>query len=161
VITETSSNQESDAAVARIESSRSPAPCKTPSQPTNAWQWTDLATEDEVPRYHEVLGRQKVVSTAIILSTYFLVASPRLSSRSLNNSQDHMMIQLRRLTLALAIATCAFPVSPVQAVDVSVPSSPPNTTTAVKGNFLGVSFELSAFDKYCEFDPGYDSVVER
>lgn len=70
------------------------------------------------------------------------------------------MIQLRRLTLALAIATCAFPASPAQAVDVSVPSSPPNTTTAVKGNFLGVSFELSAFDKYCELYPGYYSPVE-
>lgn len=71
------------------------------------------------------------------------------------------MIQLRRLTLALVIATCAFPASPVQAVDVSVPSSPPNTITAVKGNFLGVSFELSAFDKYCEFDPSLYFVVER
>jgi len=72
-----------------------------------------------------------------------------------------MMIQLRRLTLALAIAACAFPASTVQAVDVAVPSSPPNTTAVVKGNFLGVSFELSAFDKYCEFGPGYCSVVER
>ena len=70
------------------------------------------------------------------------------------------MIQLRRLTLALVIATCAFPALPVQAVDVSVPSSPPNTAVAVKGNFLGVSFELSAFDKYCESDPGSYSVVE-
>jgi len=70
------------------------------------------------------------------------------------------MIQLRRLALALAIATCAFPALPIQAVDVSVPSSPPNTTTAVKGNFLGVSFELSAFDKYCESGPSSHSEVE-
>jgi len=59
-----------------------------------------------------------------------------------------------RLTRAIFIATCAFHPILVHAVDVSVPSSPPNDTTVVEGNFLGVSFELSAFDRYCEFDPG-------
>jgi len=56
-----------------------------------------------------------------------------------------------RLSLALAIAACALPAIPVLAVDVSIPASPPNDVRAVKSNFLGVSFELSAFDKYCEF----------
>jgi len=62
-----------------------------------------------------------------------------------------MMIQLR-LIRALVIVTCALPVIPVHATDVTVPPSPPNDTTTVKNNFLGVSFELSAFDKYCESD---------
>jgi hypothetical protein len=63
------------------------------------------------------------------------------------------------LTCALVVIACGFSASPVQGVDVSVPSSPPNNTTVVNGNFLGVSFELSAFDKYCEFDPSSRSVV--
>jgi len=66
-----------------------------------------------------------------------------------------------RLTLALAIATCALPAIPVLAVDVSIPASPPNDVTAVKSNFLGVSFELSAFDKYCKPHPNISrSMVE-
>lgn len=63
------------------------------------------------------------------------------------------------LTCVLVVVACAFSASPVQGVDVSVPSSPPNNTTVVNGNFLGVSFELSAFDKYCEFDSSSRSVV--
>jgi len=59
-----------------------------------------------------------------------------------------------RLTRALFIVACTFPAILVHAVNVSVPSSPPNDTTVVEGNFLGVSFELSAFDRYCEFDSG-------
>ncbi|KAF9648972.1 hypothetical protein BDM02DRAFT_3114692 [Thelephora ganbajun] len=58
-----------------------------------------------------------------------------------------------RLTWTLVIAACALPAIPIQAVDVSVPASPPNDATVVKGNFLGVSFELSAFDKYFGSNP--------
>jgi hypothetical protein len=65
-----------------------------------------------------------------------------------------------QLTWALAIAACALPAIHVQAVEVSVPASPPDNVTVVKGNFLGVSFELSAFDKYCEFHPNYRTMVE-
>ena len=61
----------------------------------------------------------------------------------------------------LAVTTCVLIAIPAQAVDVSVPASPPNGAVVVKSNFLGVSFELSAFDKYCEFRPNSHSVVER
>jgi len=67
-------------------------------------------------------------------------------------TKNSVMVQ-SRLTWALVIAAYALPAIPVQAVDVSVPTSPPNNVTVVKSNFLGVSFELSAFDKYCEFHP--------
>ena len=63
-----------------------------------------------------------------------------------------MMAQLR-LICALAITTCILLAMPAQAVDVSVPASPPSDAAVVKSDFLGVSFELSAFDKYCEFRP--------
>jgi len=65
-----------------------------------------------------------------------------------------------RLTLALAIVVCVLSAIPVLAVDVSIPASPPDDVTAVKGNFLGVSFELSAFDKYCEFHLNSHPMVE-
>jgi len=63
----------------------------------------------------------------------------------------HKVMVQPRLTLALAIAVCVLSAIPTLAVDVSIPASPPDDVIAVKGNFLGVSFELSAFDKYCEF----------
>lgn len=70
------------------------------------------------------------------------------------------MVQLQ-LARALAIAACALPALHAQAVDVSFPSSPPSDTTVVKGNFLGVSFELSVFDKYCELNLNSYSGVQR
>lgn len=63
------------------------------------------------------------------------------------------MIRLR-LARVLVVTACALSALPVQAADVSIPSSPPNNAIPVQGNFLGVSFELSAFDKYCECDLG-------
>lgn len=37
-------------------------------------------------------------------------------------------------------------------ISISVPSSPPSTH-AVQPNFLGISFELSFMDEYCQFLP--------
>ena len=62
------------------------------------------------------------------------------------------MAQLR-LICALAVTTCTLLAIPAQAANVSVPTSPPIDAAVVKSNFLGVGFELSAFDKYCEFRP--------
>ena len=62
------------------------------------------------------------------------------------------MIQLR-LNWALVIAARASSTIPVQTVGVPIPASPPTNAGVVNGNFLGVSFELSAFDKYPDFYP--------
>lgn len=71
-----------------------------------------------------------------------------------------MMAQLPWI-YTLAVTTCALLATPARAVNVSVPASPPNDTVVVKSNFLGVSFELSAFDKYCELRFNSRSVVGR
>ena len=68
------------------------------------------------------------------------------------------MIQLR-LNWALVIAARASSTIPVQTVGVPIPASPPTNAGVVNGNFLGVSFELSAFGKYCEFIPDFYPVL--
>jgi len=71
-----------------------------------------------------------------------------------------MVIQLW-LIRALVIVVSALHAIPVQAVDVLVPASPSNDATTVESNFLGASFELSAFDKYCGFDPNSHLAVRN
>ena len=70
----------------------------------------------------------------------------------MSRTKNSVMVQ-SQFTRALVITACALLAMPVQAVNVYIPASPPNNVTVIKGNFLGVSFELSSFDKYCEFHP--------
>ena len=83
---------------------------------------------------------------------------PGCRERQLEGHKVVTTIQLR-LNWALVITASVSSPIPVQTVDVPIPASPPSGAAVVSGNFLGVSFELSAFDKYCEFSPDFYPVL--